>query len=190
MKTKTILSGCVIGLGMTLTTWAETFVDLSTPNEEIEKQLSLPDNFTDSSLESKGWGEEGKGFDEIVNDMLLSDFNDMPKVAMQVHFPVDSAIIQSNDEEVLRKLAIVFQGEKLSTAKIVVAGHTDSDGSNMYNTGLSYKRAESVKKFLISQGVSQNHLAIKAFGEEQPIASNADGAGKARNRRVEFIRMK
>ena len=73
MKTKVILLSCAIGLGMTTVTWAEKplIVDLSTPNEEIENQLSAPINpikFNDSNLESKGLGEEGKGFDEIVND--------------------------------------------------------------------------------------------------------------------------
>jgi outer membrane protein OmpA-like peptidoglycan-associated protein len=194
MKTKGFLLSCAIGLGMTImTACAETpsFIDLSTPDEEIENRLSTPTNpieFDDSSLESKGFGEEGKGFDEMVNDMPLDGFDALPKIAMQVHFEVDSADIHLDDKALLGKLADVFKGEKLSEAKIVIAGHTDSDSSDRYNLGLSQDRALAVKNFLVYQGVDENRLAIKAFGEKQPFASNASSAGKAKNRRVEFIR--
>jgi len=201
MKTKAIFLSCVLGLGMTTATWAEnSFVNLSTPDEEIERQLFVPStpieiDDNDSDLEAKGFGvescveviEESKGFEEIVSDTPLDN---MPKIAIKLHFSVNSSEIHAKDIDLLRKLANVFKGEKLSNAKIVIAGHTDSDGSCTYNTGLSYNRAQAVRNFLVFQGVAENHLTIRAFGENQPIASNAHSAGKAQNRRVEFIRVR
>jgi len=193
MKIKTIFLSCALGLGMTTATWADwtagTSIDLSNSEEEIVQSLHAPVNpikTNDSDLESKGFGEEGKGWDEIVQDMSSEDLNEMPKIS--IHFDTDSTVIHSNDGDLLRKLANVFK-EKLSSAKIVVAGHTDSDGSSRHNIGLSYERAQAVKNFLISQGVRENHLTIRAFGEDQPVASNSSNFGKAQNRRVEFIRV-
>lgn len=73
--------------------------------------------------------------------------------------------------------------------KIMVAGHTDSDGDQAYNKDLSQRRAQSVVNYLVSKKVDANNLIAKGFGEEQPIASNSSPQGKAQNRRVELNRL-
>ncbi|WP_299323940.1 OmpA family protein [Parasphingopyxis sp.] len=69
---------------------------------------------------------------------------------------------------------------------IDIYGHTDSDGSDAYNLGLSNRRAESVANYLTGRGVNRARIATEGFGESQPIASNATAAGKQQNRRVEI----
>jgi len=69
---------------------------------------------------------------------------------------------------------------------IEVAGHTDTDGEAIFNLGLSERRANTVRDYLINFGVSPAALTAKGFGEELPIADNATAEGKARNRRVEL----
>lgn len=72
---------------------------------------------------------------------------------------------------------------------IEVTGHTDSVGSNASNIELSQKRAISVGKHLISQGIAKERIQVYGAGPSQPIASNSSEEGRAQNRRVE-IRLK
>jgi len=72
---------------------------------------------------------------------------------------------------------------------IEVTGHTDSIGSNSNNIELSQKRAISVGKHLIAQGIDKTRIQIYGAGPSQPIASNGTEEGRAQNRRVE-IRLK
>ena len=67
---------------------------------------------------------------------------------------------------------------------VEVQGHTDSTGSPGYNLQLSQRRAEAVREYLISQGVSASQLTAKGYGQTQPIGSNSTAAGRAQNRRV------
>src|SRR5690606_14348664 len=68
--------------------------------------------------------------------------------------------------------------------RVEVAGHTDSDGSAEYNEGLSQRRALTVRDYLVRQGIDEDRLSVRGYGESQPIADNATAEGKARNRRV------
>lgn len=70
--------------------------------------------------------------------------------------------------------------------KIQIAGHTDSGGEESANQLLSQKRAESVKNYLISQGIAPNRIVAKGFGESNPVANNNSPQGKAQNRRTEI----
>ena len=65
-----------------------------------------------------------------------------------------------------------------------VAGHTDSDGAADYNEGLSSRRATTVRDFLASNGIAENRMTVRGYGEAQPIADNGTREGKAQNRRV------
>ena len=87
-------------------------------------------------------------------------------------------------EEVLKNLAIVLK--EMDVKNFEIDGHTDSDGSDEYNQVLSEKRANSVKNFLASQGVTAE-ITTKGYGESKPVASNDTAEGKQKNRRVEII---
>ncbi|MBT8068181.1 MAG: OmpA family protein [Gammaproteobacteria bacterium] len=65
-----------------------------------------------------------------------------------------------------------------------VAGHTDSDGAADYNEGLSARRATTVRDYLASNGIAENRMTVRGYGEAEPIADNGTRAGKAQNRRV------
>jgi len=71
--------------------------------------------------------------------------------------------------------------------KIRVEGHTDSRGDAEANLRLSQQRAEAVREALISLGVTGDRVTAAGMGEDFPIASNDDEAGRARNRRVDVI---
>ena len=68
-----------------------------------------------------------------------------------------------------------------------VVGHADSTGTDEYNLALSLRRADSVRKHLSEQGVSMTRLDVSGRGESEPLVSNKTDAGRAVNRRVEFL---
>jgi outer membrane protein OmpA-like peptidoglycan-associated protein len=86
----------------------------------------------------------------------------------------------------MRKLDSLLESTKGVQLDVVIAvGHTDSVGSEDYNNRLSLARAESVKDYLVSQGVDIKRVRAVGRGESQPIADNSTKAGRALNRRVD-----
>jgi outer membrane protein OmpA-like peptidoglycan-associated protein len=68
-----------------------------------------------------------------------------------------------------------------------VDGHTDSVGDDAYNLALSERRAETVRGYLVQQGIPASTIVARGFGEAQPVASNDLAAGRQQNRRVELV---
>ena len=73
------------------------------------------------------------------------------------------------------------------TYKLDMNGHTDNSGDDAKNMTLSKKRAIAVKAYLIKKGVSTSRLNAYGYGETKPKATNDTSAGRAENRRVEFV---
>ena len=78
-------------------------------------------------------------------------------------------------------------GREVPGAAVTVLGNTDSVGSDAYNMDLSERRAVTVLHALVHRGLDSNRLTAIAIGKRQPIADNLTAAGRARNRRVEFL---
>lgn len=70
---------------------------------------------------------------------------------------------------------------------LAIEGHTDTTGSADFNMKLSQQRADGVRQFLISQGLSPDTITTKGLGQENPVADNSTAAGRKLNRRVEII---
>ncbi len=134
----------------------------------------------------------------LQKEQKMRDYRDLggiaedepPKIAALIHFKVDSATILEESKPLLNKFGQALQSDKLAHSTLMIAGHTDNTGTNIYNLALSYRRAESVKNYLKEQyGLTEQRLIIRAYGEEEPIESNETTQGRAINRRVEFIRI-
>jgi outer membrane protein OmpA-like peptidoglycan-associated protein len=72
-------------------------------------------------------------------------------------------------------------------SKIVVEGHTDSQGGAGYNQELSQRRAQSVRDYLVGRGIAADRVTAQGFGLSRPIGDNASAEGRANNRRVEIV---
>lgn len=70
---------------------------------------------------------------------------------------------------------------------VIIEGHTDNVGGEDYNLGLSQRRAQSVKLYLIGQGVEPGRITTVGKGEQSPLADNSSASGREKNRRVEVI---
>jgi outer membrane protein OmpA-like peptidoglycan-associated protein len=102
-----------------------------------------------------------------------------------VLFDTGSAVLKPGAREKLARVAgILLSHPEL---KLQVEGHTDSVGGAEYNQHLSENRAESVRTYLVSQGIASNAVATSGLGDSQPVASNDTAAGRQQNRRVELI---
>ena len=73
--------------------------------------------------------------------------------------------------------------------RVEILGYTDNVGKASNNLGLSERRAESVKQYLVNAGIDPSRLTTKGYGEENPVAGNATPEGRAQNRRIEFRRL-
>jgi len=117
-------------------------------------------------------------------DVIRDGDNLLLRMPSGITFGFDSAAVQPQFQPTLNDVASVLA--QYPKTYIDVYGHTDSDGSDSYNQGLSERRARSVADYLTSHGVQSARIATRGFGETQPIASNATEEGKASNRRVEI----
>jgi len=104
------------------------------------------------------------------------------------NFDFDRSVVRPADLEILDKSAATLK--EWGDVKVEVAGHTDSVGTDEYNQGLSLRRAESVRNFLISKGIAADRLSIMGYGESRPVADNATKEGRFMNRRVELVPLK
>ncbi|WP_300272329.1 OmpA family protein [Halomonas sp.] len=102
-----------------------------------------------------------------------------------VTFAFDSAELRPGAEYELNEVAATLNNNP--EVRVTIAGHTDSIGSNEYNLGLSERRAESVRDYLVSQGVADGRMRTVGYGEERPVATNETDEGRAMNRRVEIM---
>jgi outer membrane protein OmpA-like peptidoglycan-associated protein len=85
----------------------------------------------------------------------------------------------------LAKLSGIIQAQP--GLNLAIEGHTDTTGSAEFNMKLSQQRADAVREFLISQGLSPDIITAKGMGQDNPIADNSTAAGRKLNRRVEII---
>jgi outer membrane protein OmpA-like peptidoglycan-associated protein len=70
---------------------------------------------------------------------------------------------------------------------LMVEGHTDSQGSAGYNIGLSQRRADAVRSYLVSRGYPGDRVQARGIGEDRPVTENSSAEGRANNRRVEIV---
>jgi outer membrane protein OmpA-like peptidoglycan-associated protein len=102
-----------------------------------------------------------------------------------VLFDTGSANLKTGTREKLAKVAGILLSHP--GLKLQIEGHTDSVGAEDYNQRLSENRADSVRSYLVAQGIASNAVTTAGFGESHPVASNETAAGRQQNRRVELV---
>jgi outer membrane protein OmpA-like peptidoglycan-associated protein len=98
-------------------------------------------------------------------------------------FDVNKANLKDYSRTELTKLAAILS--KYDDTNILLAGYTDSTGSEEYNMQLSRSRAQSVADYLVVQNVNSERFSVYGHGESDPVAANDTEGGRAQNRRVE-----
>ena len=104
--------------------------------------------------------------------------------AADAFFDFDKSVLKPEGKAKLDDLVGKVKGINLEV--IIAVGHTDAVGTDGYNQGLSVKRSEAVKAYLVSKGIEKNRVYTEGKGEKQPVADNKTTEGRAKNRRVEI----
>jgi OOP family OmpA-OmpF porin len=102
--------------------------------------------------------------------------------AAEALFDFDKSVVKPDGKAALDELLGKLKG--MNTEVMVTVGHTDSIGSDAYNSKLSLRRAEAVKAYIVSKGVDASRVYTEGKGETQPVADNKSSDGRAKNRRV------
>jgi len=105
-------------------------------------------------------------------------------VLRNIYFDYDKATLRPESIEELERVVRFLQENP--TLRVEISGHTDSDGSEMYNLRLSQARAQAVVDYLVSRGISPTRLIAKGYGESRPVAPNDTPENKQKNRRTEL----
>ena len=101
-----------------------------------------------------------------------------------VHFDFDKSDLRADSRPTLEETADTLKDNP--GVHITVEGHTDAQGTEIYNERLSVRRAEAVFRYLVNRGVAPERMEVVGYGESKPVASNDTEEGRAQNRRVEL----
>jgi len=108
------------------------------------------------------------------------------RITQQIQFDFDKATIKPVSYPILNEVRDVLRDNPKITLEI--QGHTDNVGNAAYNLKLSQARADSVRTYLVSNGVAPDRMTAKGYGMTQPLVKNDTAANRTLNRRVQFIR--
>lgn len=124
-----------------------------------------------------------------IKVQMVKDRNDLDAIKLvlgdAVLFQTGKSNLSQEADAALSRVA--YNLKQFPNTDVTVVGYTDNTGTEQLNQTLSEQRAESVVKYLESQGISADRLKAVGMGESDPIASNSTAAGRAQNRRVEMF---
>jgi OOP family OmpA-OmpF porin len=142
------------------------------------------ETYTDESTPLIGNFRIAAGLPDMRNKLITEG----KLISYGITFDVNSDKIKSESFATIKEIAQVLKDNP--TVKIKVVGHTDSDGDDKSNLDLSQRRALSVKNSLVNDfSIDETRIQTDGKGETEPIAKNDSGINKAKNRRVEFIKL-
>jgi outer membrane protein OmpA-like peptidoglycan-associated protein len=171
-----------------------TSVDAASAQIQSGISRALPNNFRSSfdiqvveaaadttqlELASKQPVQEAR----LLDKSCLKRFDDLLS-GQYLYFTLDNQSINAEGDKLLNR--IIDMAKDCPNVRIEIGGHTDSQGSDIYNSKLSKRRADVVANQLSEKGINLRRLIAIGFGKSTPIANNASEEGRAKNRRIEF----
>ena len=125
---------------------------------------------------------------DLTPETMLRTINKEGKVALYINFETSKSEINAESMGVIDLIAQMMNTDK--KLRIRVEGHTDNAGNPKTNQTLSENRARAVMEGIIAKGVDGSRLSSKGWGSKKPLADNNTEDAKARNRRVEIVKVK
>jgi len=176
----------------------DTFRDDEAVGEDGQEMFVLEPGTWTLLVSAEGYGIERRELEILPDERSL----------VVIDISLEEAVVETTTEELVILEAVQFDFDKdepkpesdplltevannllkfTEIAKVEVQGHTDNVGEDAYNSGLSQRRVDAVMARLVDLGVPSKRLTAVGYGEGCPIASNGTDAGRAENRRVQFI---
>ncbi|BAT60937.1 outer membrane porin F precursor [Variibacter gotjawalensis] len=122
-----------------------------------------------------------------VQQNVQQSLRERGQVDLYIQFRFNSADLELSAADTLMELLAAIR--ETPGVRLALVGHTDAVGTPQYNLDLSYRRAESVRNWLVSKGADPRALLVDGKGMNEPIADNATEQGRATNRRVQALRL-
>ena len=156
------------------------------PEPEPEPEPQVEEPTVDEAAERARMEEEARQRREDEERRRLEAERNrvMSVMSERVHFDFDKSDIRTDAEEVLQRKVTVLR--EYPGVKVRVEGHCDERGSNEYNLALGQRRAEAVRRYLLSYGIDASRFATISYGEERPAVSASNEQAWEENRRAEF----
>jgi len=182
----TLKDGAEVNTHKTDPTKADTDGDKLNDGDEVNTHKTNPLEADTDKGSVDDYTEVNRGTDPLnPKDDVVKKAVTIDKVVLDhIRFEFDSNSLSTPDKNALAKL--LAQLNEFPAAKISLTGYADSIGPEAYNLKLSKRRAESVKKYLVENGIDAARLISDGKGEANPVASNKTKKGRAENRRVEI----
>jgi OmpA-OmpF porin, OOP family len=132
---------------------------------------------------------EASAVRKIVEAGQLADqINKQGFVNLNVNFDTNKSLIKDGDKPAINEVVTLLKNDP--NLKLSVEGHTDNVGNAGANKTLSQARSDSLVAYMVAAGIPAKRLMAKGFGSESPISDNRTDEGKAKNRRVELVKIK
>ncbi|MFN3964136.1 MAG: OmpA family protein [Silanimonas lenta] len=163
-------------------TWASAYIVENT----VDRWMNLPAGLTLVRFDVLEEKPREQRMSLVRSEEMARRITADGRIALYgILFDTDSATIRPESEATLAEVAKLLQATP--SLKLLVVGHTDTQGSFSYNRSLSQRRAESVVANLRAKGIAANRLFPVGVSFAAPVASNASEDGRAKNRRVELV---
>lgn len=120
-------------------------------------------------------------------DQMKKEIDARGRVAVYINFDTDKADIKPESLPVIDEITKLLHGD--TALKLSVEGHTDNTGTAARNVALSGERAQSVMGAIVAKGIPKERLSAKGLGQDKPLADNGSEQGRAKNRRVELVKV-
>ncbi len=108
-------------------------------------------------------------------------------IALDVHFDFNKATLRPDAKPIIDQVVALMKNNP--GLKIEIDGHTDNIGSHDYNVKLSQERAAAVVAAVVAGGIDAGRFKSAGFGPDKPVADNTKEEGRAKNRRVELVKI-
>ena len=118
---------------------------------------------------------------------MKKELDSKGRVALYINFDTNKATLRADAQPIIAEINKLLVADP--SLKLSIEGHTDNTGGADHNRELATSRARSVLGALVGQGVDASRLDSKGFGQDKPIADNSTDEGRARNRRVELVKV-
>jgi OmpA-OmpF porin, OOP family len=124
---------------------------------------------------------------DVSSADILQALNTEGHIALYINFETGRSEIKQESQQVIEQIRETLSANP--TLKISIEGHTDNAGNSASNQTLSENRAKSVMNALLASKIDKGRMTAKGWGQTKPIADNTSEDGKAKNRRVEIVKL-
>lgn len=125
--------------------------------------------------------------EKITSSQMKKDISESGKAVLNINFDNNKATLTADGKVVADEILKLLKDTQ--ELKLSIEGHTDNNGTKEHNKQLSLDRAKTIYNYLVSNGIQSDRLQTKGFGQDNPLVANDSDLNKAKNRRVELVKI-